>query len=160
MSDEKLYKLLFDVIGESEERDPKTIKLISNYISNNLVALAVQEGAHVVDRVSHVELAKLIGLTAAGEISSNATVELIGYLVQGGVAVLEEAQSRGLMQQNDEGALQELVDVILGDNTDAVAEFRSGKEQALQFLVGQGMKASKGTANPAKIKEMLLKSIS
>ena len=65
------------------------------------------------------------------------------------------AEAEGLLQQNDEGALGQIIDKILSENAAVVAEYKAGKEQALQFLVGQGMKESRGSANPSKLKELI-----
>ena len=63
----------------------------------------------------------------------------------------------GLEQVSDTGALQEIVDTVLANNQKSIDDYRGGKTNALGFLVGQCMKASKGKGNPALMKEMLLK---
>jgi aspartyl-tRNA(Asn)/glutamyl-tRNA(Gln) amidotransferase subunit B len=62
----------------------------------------------------------------------------------------------GLKQVSDDGALLAIIDEILASNQDKVAEYKSGKDKLLAFFVGQTMKASKGTANPSKVNELLL----
>ncbi len=155
--DDKLHQLLMSTI---EHLEPSDYTLASNYISNNLVAVSVPAGSHVSDNVNSKELATVIELASTGDISSNGAVELIAYVAHGGIHVLQEAEKRGLIQQNDDAALKQLVDTILSENSDVAAEFKSGKEQALQFLVGQGMRVSNGSANPEKVKEMLRKELS
>lgn len=66
----------------------------------------------------------------------------------------------GLKQVSDDGALLEIIDGILAANQDKVAEYKAGKEKLLAFFVGQTMKASKGSANPAKVNELLLQRLS
>jgi aspartyl-tRNA(Asn)/glutamyl-tRNA(Gln) amidotransferase subunit B len=66
----------------------------------------------------------------------------------------------GLKQVSDDGAIEVLVDEILSSNEDKVAEYKSGKEQLFGFFVGQVMKESKGSANPAKVNEILKKKLS
>lgn len=61
----------------------------------------------------------------------------------------------GLVQVSDDGAILAIIDEILAANQDKVAEYRSGKEKLFGFFVGQTMKASKGSANPAKVNELL-----
>ena len=60
---------------------------------------------------------------------------------------------------SDTGELSEFVKIAIADNSKAVQEYKSGKVQAIMFLVGQIMKKSKGKANPKVIKEMLEKAI-
>lgn len=61
----------------------------------------------------------------------------------------------GLKQVSDTGALEALIDEILGANADKVAEYKAGKEKLFGFFVGQAMKASKGSANPQTLNEIL-----
>ena len=61
------------------------------------------------------------------------------------------AAEKGLFQQNDEGALEKMAQEVIVANPTVVAEFKGGKDSSLMFLVGQIMKASKGSANPQKI---------
>lgn len=61
----------------------------------------------------------------------------------------------GLKQVSDDGALLAIIDEILNANQDKVAEYKSGKEKMFGFFVGQAMKASKGSANPNKINDLL-----
>ena len=56
---------------------------------------------------------------------------------------------------NDSSALEKIIDVVLAANPKSVDEFRQGKEKAFNALVGQVMKASKGTANPKQVNELL-----
>ena len=53
------------------------------------------------------------------------------------------------MQKSDEEELMAVVKKVMDANPKVVADYKSGKEAALQFLVGQGMKVTKGSANPA-----------
>jgi aspartyl-tRNA(Asn)/glutamyl-tRNA(Gln) amidotransferase subunit B len=62
---------------------------------------------------------------------------------------------RGLAQQNDEATLREYIEQAIAANPKAAADYRSGKEAALNALVGGVMKASKGTANIPVVREML-----
>jgi aspartyl-tRNA(Asn)/glutamyl-tRNA(Gln) amidotransferase subunit B len=64
-------------------------------------------------------------------------------------------ESEGLAQISDSGALEVIVDEVLAAHPEQVAEFRSGKDQVLGFLVGQVMKASHGKANPQMANELL-----
>ena len=67
--------------------------------------------------------------------------------------------ARGLKQVSDPGAIEKIVDDVLANNEKSVAEFKSGKEKALQALVGQVMKASQGKANPSQVNDILRKKL-
>ena len=64
------------------------------------------------------------------------------------------AEEKGLMQQSDTGALEEIANKIISENESVVVDFKNGKEAALQFLIGQGMKETRGSANPQVLKEV------
>ena len=66
----------------------------------------------------------------------------------------------GLKQISDTGALEKIVDEVIAANPKNVEEFRAGKEKALNGLVGQVMKASKGKANPAQVNQLLRQKLS
>ena len=65
----------------------------------------------------------------------------------------------GLKQISDTGAIEKIVDEVIANNPKNVEEFKAGKEKALNGLVGQVMKASKGKANPAQVNQLLRKKL-
>jgi aspartyl-tRNA(Asn)/glutamyl-tRNA(Gln) amidotransferase subunit B len=67
----------------------------------------------------------------------------------------QEIEAKDLKQMNDTGALEKIVDETIAANAKNVAEFKAGNEKALNALVGQIMKASKGKANPQQVNELL-----
>ena len=67
---------------------------------------------------------------------------------------------KGLKQVTDSGSIEPLVDRVIADNPDQVAEYRAGKDKLLGFFVGQVMKASKGKANPGMVNQLLKKKLS
>ena len=66
------------------------------------------------------------------------------------------AQEKGLLQKSDEGELTKIVEQILSENASVVDEYKGGKESSLQFLIGQGMKATKGAGNPQVFKKLFI----
>jgi aspartyl-tRNA(Asn)/glutamyl-tRNA(Gln) amidotransferase subunit B len=69
------------------------------------------------------------------------------------------AEEKGLLQKSDTGELESMAKEIIAKNPGVVADYKAGKLVALQFLIGQGMKLSKGSANPAVLKEVFLKEL-
>ena len=100
-------------------------------------------------------LAKLISRIDDSTISGKAAKEVLDYLMEHNEDVDTVIEKLGLKQMSDDGALLEMIDEILAANQDKVAEYKAGKEKMLAFFVGQVMKASKGTANPQKVNELL-----
>ena len=72
----------------------------------------------------------------------------------------EVIEKLGLKQVSDTGAIEAMVDEILAKNEDKVTEYKAGKEKLFGFFVGQVMKASKGSANPQTVNEILKQKLS
>jgi len=70
------------------------------------------------------------------------------------------AKEKDLLQKSDLGELSKIAEKIIMDNPKVVADYLAGKEVALMSLVGQGMKITKGSANPQVLKEVFLKLLS
>jgi aspartyl-tRNA(Asn)/glutamyl-tRNA(Gln) amidotransferase subunit B len=69
-------------------------------------------------------------------------------------------KAKGSTQISGETELEAIVDQVIAENEKSVADFKAGKEQALKFLLGQGMKISKGRANPQRLDALLRQKIS
>ena len=106
--------------------------------------------------VSAVQLAALITRITDNTISNNAAKQVFDALWTGaGTDVDAVIEAKGLKQMNDTGALEKIVDDVIAANAKNVAEFKAGNEKALNALVGQIMKASKGKANPQQVNTLL-----
>lgn len=68
--------------------------------------------------------------------------------------------ARGMRQVSDTGALQPIVDEVLAACADQAQQYRDGNQKVIGFLVGQCMKASRGTGNPKLFNELLRASLS
>src|SRR2546425_2389992 len=101
----------------------------------------------LVGRSSAAELAELLRRVAAGELSRANAKEVLGEHVRSGEAVSGIVAARGFRQISDASALSDVVDEVLAANPAAVGDYRAGKPQAVGFLVGQVMKATRGQAN-------------
>ena len=100
-------------------------------------------------------LAKLIELVEAGSINSSVAKEVFEKIFKEDIDPEKYVEEKGLKIVNDDGALKSTIEEIIAANPQSVADYRSGKEKALGFLVGQTMKAMKGKANPASINKIL-----
>jgi aspartyl-tRNA(Asn)/glutamyl-tRNA(Gln) amidotransferase subunit B len=100
-------------------------------------------------------LARMVGRISDGTISNNAAKQVFDALWDGADDVDAIIEAKGLKQMNDTGALEAIVDEVIAANAKNVAEFKGGNDKALNALVGQIMKASKGKANPQQVNELL-----
>ena len=103
------------------------------------------------------QLAEIIALLEGNKISSSAGKQVFDEMLKTGKAPAEIVKEKGLEQVSDSSALQAIVDEVVANNQKSIADYKNGKTNALGFLVGQCMKASKGKGNPALMKEMLAK---
>jgi aspartyl-tRNA(Asn)/glutamyl-tRNA(Gln) amidotransferase subunit B len=67
---------------------------------------------------------------------------------------------QGLKQMTDTGELESIIDKVIADNQNQLAEYKAGKEALFGFFVGQAMKATKGKGNPQQINDLLKKKLS
>ncbi len=88
-------------------------------------------------------------------ISAKAAKEVLDHLMENNIGVDKSIDTLGLKQVSDDGAIISMIDEILSVNKDKVEQYKGGKEKLFGFFVGQVMKESKGSANPAKVNELL-----
>ena len=102
-------------------------------------------------------LAKLIEMLEKKEISSSAGNTVFEEMLHSNKMPADIVAEKGLAQVSDQSVLQQIVDQVAAANQKSIDDYCGGKTNALGFLVGQCMKASKGKGNPAIMREMLLK---
>ncbi len=104
-------------------------------------------------------LAELVALVADGTLSRNLAKDVLGEGLRSGTRPRQVVEERGLAQVNDADELAGIVDQILAVNADAVEEYRAADDKARKkkrgFLMGELMKATKGSANPQVLNQLL-----
>jgi aspartyl-tRNA(Asn)/glutamyl-tRNA(Gln) amidotransferase subunit B len=132
-------------------------KLASNWIMGEVSRrLNADELTIAACPVSALTLAVLIGRIADATISNNAAKQVFDAIWNGeGADVDALIEAKGLKQMNDAGELEAIVDSVLAANPKNVEEYRAGNSKALNALVGQIMKGSKGKANPQQVNDLL-----
>jgi aspartyl-tRNA(Asn)/glutamyl-tRNA(Gln) amidotransferase subunit B len=103
--------------------------------------------------------AAILQMQAAGEISGGQAKEIYEIVLMTGREPGEIAETEGLKQQSDTGAIEAEIDKVLAANADKVAEYRGGKDKLFGFFVGQTMKAMAGKGNPAVVNDLLKKKL-
>ena len=136
--------------------DPKKA---SNWIMSEL--LGKIDNAEAIRSFS-VKPASLGGLLKAideGVITGKIAKTVFSEMIDSGKEASEVIEEKGLQQVSDTGALESIIEAVLGANEQSVTDFKNGKEKALKFLMGQVMKESKGKANPQMVQEILKKKL-
>ena len=147
--------------------DISKIKLAANYIVSDLAGL-MKKSAPKTDELSFEEesgllkiptgdFSELVLMISAGDVSSRGAKDILKTMYERGGKPKKIAERDGLIQKSDIGEITRLAEKILTDNPSVVSDYKAGKASALMFLVGQGMKASKGSANPAMLKDIFSK---
>tara|TARA_B100000678_G_scaffold75806_1_gene62371 strand:+ start:516 stop:2021 length:1506 start_codon:yes stop_codon:yes gene_type:complete len=99
--------------------------------------------------------AAILAMQDKGEISGGQAKEIYEIVLKTGREPDEIAESEGLKQVSDTGAIEAAIDDILANNQDKVEQYRGGKDKLFGFFVGQTMKAMQGKANPAVVNQIL-----
>lgn len=129
---------------------------VVNFVLGDLSRLANEHGIEVAQsKVTPAALAELVALVDAKAINSKIAKDVLVRLWDAGGSAKAIVAAEGWAQVSDPAAVAGFVDTVLGGNAKSVADFRAGKENALKFLVGQVMKISRGTANPALVEQVL-----
>lgn len=135
--------------------DQSLIKLASNYIISDLLGL--MKGVGDLGKIDDKGFSDLIKMAAESKISSRGAKDILKIMFENGGLPQVIAEEKGLLQKSDLGELKKIAEKIIIDNPKIVTDYKAGKEAALMSLVGQGMKLTKGSANPQILKEMFLK---
>lgn len=151
------------LMGKLGEVDTKYAKNISNLFAS--VLLAEEKSAEYLnDLPTAAELSELAEMNEKKELSSTATKEVFLRLFDPqmkGRGAKNIAKELGLIQENDLGALEAIVDTVLAkpETKKAQEDYRNGEMKVIGFLVGQVMKESHGKANPSAVQEILKKKL-
>jgi aspartyl-tRNA(Asn)/glutamyl-tRNA(Gln) amidotransferase subunit B len=124
-------------------------KSVANWVTGEYLRLRKSATGAAAVRVEPVELAAIIRAIEEGELSRSNAKEVLEAHVGSGEPAASIIATRGFRQISDSGAVGTAVDEAIAANPAAVADYRAGKVQAVGFLVGQVMKATRGQANAA-----------
>jgi len=131
-------------------------KSVSNWIMTELLRHLSETGKTVASLpLTPKALADLVALVGGGKVTSTSAKEILGELMAHGGDPATIMQARGLVQVNDSEELSMFVNEAVADNPKSVEDYRKGKKAAIQFLVGQVMKQSRGKANPQIVAQLV-----
>ncbi len=122
-------------------------KPVANWVTGDY--LRIRNSADSPIRVDPGQLARLIALVGDGTLTRGSARDVLDAHAADGSSVDDIVARLGLRQISDAGALAAIVDQVIAANPAAVSDVRAGKAQAIGFLVGQVMKATRGQANAA-----------
>ena len=128
----------------------------ANWLTGDLAGLLNESKTELAGaRVTPQHLADLLVLLAAGDVSSAGAKSALGQAFATGAPIAEIVEASGLRQVSDAAALEAIVQEVIAENPGPVAQFRGGKDGAINALVGQVMKRTRGSANPSVAADLL-----
>ena len=134
-------------------KDKEKVQVATNYITSDYLGIKKSNPEAILP--SPENFAELIDMITKGDISSRTAKDILAMIVIKDESPMKIAEERDLIQKNDEGSLKEIVQGVIDANPEIITIYKGGKENALMSLVGQVMKASNGSANPALVQKLL-----
>ncbi|OGF74803.1 glutaminyl-tRNA synthase (glutamine-hydrolyzing) subunit B [Candidatus Giovannonibacteria bacterium RIFCSPHIGHO2_02_FULL_46_20] len=138
-------------------QEKEALKLAANYFTSDLLGLMKEKRIFAPElQVEPENYAELIKMIVEGGVSSRVAKDVLRHMVEYGGDPSTIVRDQGLGQVSDEGELAEVIKKVIMANPKPAEDYKAGKPQALQFLIGQIMKETKGAANPSVIREILI----
>jgi aspartyl-tRNA(Asn)/glutamyl-tRNA(Gln) amidotransferase subunit B len=137
-------------------------KLAVNYILTDYLGLLKKDNLNAEENITKInptDFQKMLAMVQGSKINSRGAKDILALLYKGESDPEKLAETHGLIQKNDEGELKKIVEEMVKANPTVVEDYKKGKVASLMFFVGQGMKATKGSANPEVLKKIILEVI-
>ena len=152
----------------SEAKDKNLYKLIANYLISDVQGLLA--GKTFIEKpfgsaqgegfkITPENFAEFIAMIHKGEINSKTAKMVLAEMFNTGGDPSQIVEANNWGQMKDDGKLEEIIKGVIDKNPKAVADYKAGNKNTLQFLAGQVMAATRGTANPQNVQEILKKLI-
>jgi len=169
LSNKDLSQYFEKVVSEFEEwteekevgqAHKKVSKIVANYLITDLKGLLGNKEFIERDfKITPENFAEFINMIYKNEISSKIAKTVLQEMFEKGIDPCAFVKNNNLVQISDDASLEKIVKEVIAKNPKPAADYKLGKNNALQFLVGQVMAYSKGTANPEKVRDLLKKLI-
>jgi len=140
--------------------DTGKAKMVSNWLLGDFSRLLNATNTEIENaKISPKHLAEMLSLVDNGTISGPAAKAVLEEMFDSGRGAGEIITEKKLSQISDASEIREVVKQVLANNTGAVADYTSGKQQALTFIIGQVMKTTRGRANPGVVREITIQEL-
>lgn len=149
----------FDTVVAELKPDNAAIALATNYIVSDLAGIYAKRGEENYAALDPKAFAKLLHLITSSTLSSRGAKDVLVLLVESGGDPEALAREHELVQKSDPAFLASVVERVITAEEKAVTEFRSGKQGALQYLIGKAMQESHGAGNPVQLQKLLIEKL-
>lgn len=137
-------------------------KPVANWVLGELFRLLKESGEEIETAAARLQpayIGQVIGMVARGEITGTVAKQVFEESYRTGQPPAAIVAERGLRQISDQSAISAVARQVVADHPKVVADYKSGKSNAIKFLVGQVMRATKGQANPQLAEQALLEEL-
>ncbi len=157
VAEKELADWFEEAASELKEKTEKSdVQLLANYLTSDLKGLMKTRSVSIDEiKIKPEHLAHLVFLIQNGKLTSRLAKGMLAKMFETGDDPESLAKSEGMETLSDEGELQKIVGEVIAKNEKSVADYKKGKQNALQFLVGQVMAKTKGKAEPGLTKKIL-----
>jgi len=143
-----------------DKNKAKLARLVSGWLLSKLGGLLTERKIDIRTlKITPENFAEFLTLIYQNKINGAMGLKLLATMAETGGDPSQIMEERGLAQMSDTGELETIINAVVAENPKVVADFKAGKLNALQFLLGQIMKKTKGSANPEKAQELLRKQL-
>lgn len=143
-----------------EEKGKRGVELLFNYLTSDLKGLMNEQKASIKElNIAPENFADLIILISKDEISSRSAKDVLKEMFLTGLDPRQIIQNKGLTKISDNAIIEQIIGETIKENPKAVEDYKKGKENALQFLIGQAMAKLKGRGNPDTLKNLFKETI-
>jgi aspartyl-tRNA(Asn)/glutamyl-tRNA(Gln) amidotransferase subunit B len=157
IADEVLDNYFANIVSQTTE--PELMKLAANYLTSDVVSLLSSSDLQL-EQLPTSYFVELLQLVHDKKIGSRVAKDMLPDLFGSKSSPLTIATEKNLLQVSDSAQLTPIIDQVITENPEVVEQYLGGKDPSMQFLVGQGMKLSKGAANPQMLRDEILKKLS
>ncbi len=140
---------------EAAAQASQSPKRVANWVINDVLSIVANPEAKLSLPFGPGELARLVDLIEAGEITGKIAKTVFGHLAHSGGDPVEILDREGLRPVRDEGALRQVIQDIVAANPAQAEELKGGKTKLLGFFIGQAMHLTQGKADPAMVRYLL-----
>jgi aspartyl-tRNA(Asn)/glutamyl-tRNA(Gln) amidotransferase subunit B len=146
-----------DFIAQTKEPPESAGKRVANFVQSEVLRYVTTEGVTAGFPVSAGALAGLLALVAGGKLTGKMAKDVFEAMRESGKDAATIVAEKGFVVVSDSGAIEQAIAAVLAASEKQVAQYKAGNTKLFGFFVGQVMKATKGSADPVVVNEVLKK---
>ena len=137
-----------------------SVQILYNCLTSDLKGLMREMNFTIEEiKIAPENSADLTTLIISGGISSSSAKDILREMAETGLNPRQIIEEKNLTQISDDDIIKQTIQVVIKNNPKAIEDYKKGKENALQFLIGQAMAKLKGRGNPEILRKILKETI-